>query len=115
MDYHDKKIITSGSWQRCPSRLKTCRCRTAAFEKKATAPLPRRDGLLKKSHRAAAATVYKNKLPRRCRDDFFKNLPLPRWFLKKFSEFHCCDCIGPEILVLVQQIHLVSGCFICKH
>jgi hypothetical protein len=41
--------------------LKTCRCRAAAFEKKATALLPRRDGLFKKSHRAAAA---------------------PRWFIK---------------------------------
>ncbi len=40
---------------------------------------------------------------------------LPRWFLKKFFEFHCCDCIGPKILVLVHQILLVSGCFICKH
>jgi hypothetical protein len=42
-------------------------------------------------------------------------VPLPRWFLKTFFEFYCCDCIGPEILVLVHQIHLVSGCFICKH
>jgi hypothetical protein len=53
-------------------------------------------------------------LPRR--DRLLKKVtaPLPLWFLKKFFEFHCCDCIGPEILVLVHQIHLVSGCFICK-
>jgi hypothetical protein len=36
-------------------------------------PLPRRDGLFKKSRRAAM--VYRNKLPHRCRDDFFQNLP----------------------------------------
>jgi hypothetical protein len=41
--------------QRCPSRQKNCRCRTATFEKKATAPLPHR-----------------------YRSDLFKNLPLPR-------------------------------------
>ncbi len=42
-------------------------------------PLPRHDGLLKKSpHRCRAAMVYKNNLPPRCRDDFFQNLPLPR-------------------------------------
>jgi hypothetical protein len=40
--------------------------------------LPCRDGLLKK----VTAMVYKNKLLPRCRDDFFKNLSLPR---------RCCD------------------------
>jgi hypothetical protein len=46
-------------------------------------PLPRRDGLLKKSPRRCRTTmVYKNKLPPRCRDDSFKKLPLPR---------HCRD------------------------
>jgi hypothetical protein len=39
--------------QRCPSRQKNCRCRTATFEKK--------------SYRAAAATAYKKILPRRYR------------------------------------------------
>ncbi len=34
---------------------------------------------------------------------------------KMFFEFHCCDCIGPEILVRVHQIHLVSEYLICKH
>jgi hypothetical protein len=43
-----------------------------SLKKEATAPR----WFIKKSHRAAM--VYKNKLPPRCRDDFFKNLPLPR-------------------------------------
>jgi hypothetical protein len=58
-------------------------------------PLPRRD-VRKKSYRAAAA-------------------PLPRWFSKKFFKFHCHRCMGPEILILDDQIHSASGCFTCKH
>ncbi len=88
--YNQEKKTCSN--QRCPSRLKSCRCRTAM--------------VYKKSYRAAAATRW-----------LIKNLtaPLPRWFSKKCSKFHCRDCIGPEILVLDHQIHSVSGCFICKH
>jgi hypothetical protein len=66
--------------------LKSCCCRTATLEKKATAPLPHRD-VRKKSYRAATAprlfikksyrdaTAYKKILPRRCRDGFQKNVP----------------------------------------
>jgi hypothetical protein len=97
-------------------------------------PLPRRDVRKKKlPRRCRAAMVYKKKLPRRCRDaTAYKKIlprrcrdamayklaaaaPLPRWFSKKFSKFHCHGCIGPEILVLDDQIHSVSGCFTCKH
>jgi hypothetical protein len=52
LDIRKKKRVYL--YQRCQSRLKTCRCR--------------------------AAMIYKNKLPPRCRDGFFKNLPLSRWF-----------------------------------
>ena len=46
-------------------------------------------------------------LPRRvCKLDL--PLPPPRWFSKKCSEFHFCDCIGLEILVLVHQTHRIS-------
>jgi hypothetical protein len=97
-------------------------------------PLPCRDIRQKKlPRRCRDAMVYKKKLPRRCRDAtaYKKILPhrfrdamahklvaaalLPRWFSKKCFKFHCCDCIGPEILVLDHQIHSVSGCFTCKH
>ncbi len=44
-----------------------------------------------------------------------EKLPLPRWFSKKCSKFHCQDCVGPEILVLDHQIHSVSGFFTCRH
>jgi hypothetical protein len=82
-------------------------------------PLPHRDARKKKLlRRCRTAMVYKNKLPRRCRDaTAYKKIlprrcrdamayklaaaaPLPRWFSKKFSKFHCRDCMGPEILVL---------------
>jgi hypothetical protein len=96
-------IGMGGTFQRCPSRLKSCRCRTATLERK--------------SYRAAM--VYKKILPRRCRDAaatrWLINLPLPRWFSKKCSKFHCHDCIGPEILVLDHQIRSVSECFTCKY
>jgi hypothetical protein len=53
-------------------------------------PLPHRD-------------ARKKKLPRRCRTATLEKkatAPLPQWFSKKCSKFHCRDCIGPEILVL---------------
>ncbi len=53
--------LTLARDQRCPSRLKTCRCRAAAFEKRSyrAAAAPR--WIIKRSHCAAAA---------------------PRWFIK---------------------------------
>jgi hypothetical protein len=65
--------------------------------------------LERKGYRAAMA--YKNKLLRR----YFQKPTAAAIAFKKFFEFHCCDCIESEILVLVHQIHLVSGCFICKY
>ncbi len=55
-------IPTTRTKQRCPSRLKICRCCAAAFEKKATAPLPRRFS----QKDIATATA-----------------PLPRWLFQK--------------------------------
>jgi hypothetical protein len=104
-------------------------------------PLPRRDVRKKKlPRRCRDATDYKKILPHRCRDvmayklaaaatrriikkscrtaaatRWLINLPLPRWFSKKLFKFHCHGCIGPEIFVLDDQIHSVSGCFTCKH
>jgi hypothetical protein len=70
-----KSIKISTASQRCPSRLKTCRCRATAFEKR--------------SYRAAM--VYKNKLPPRCRDDFFKNSLLYHFRLRNIFA-----TIGPK-------------------
>jgi hypothetical protein len=68
-------------------------------------PLPHRDARKKKlPRRCHDATAYKKILPRRCRDVMAYKLaaaaPLPRWFSKKCSKFHCRDCMGPEIWVL---------------
>jgi hypothetical protein len=58
--------------QRCPSRLKICRCRAATENKKL---LPRR---------CRTATVIKKGEPRRCRDGDFENL----WIFKSVTDLN---------------------------
>ena len=43
------------------------------------------------------------------------NLPLPRWYSKKCFEFHFCDCLKLELLVIIHQIHRVLECYICGY
>jgi hypothetical protein len=44
--------------QRCPSRLKTCRCRTAVFEKRSYRAVAAPRWFIKISCRPAAATIF---------------------------------------------------------
>ncbi len=64
-DCRHSSPASSHMCQRCPSRVKSCRCRTATRR------------LIEKSYRAAPETrwVINLPLPHRCRDGFQKNVP----------------------------------------
>jgi hypothetical protein len=90
--------------QRCPSRLKTDRCRAAMREAKY---LPRRCRTAPKITSTAAAPH---------RDGYFRKstatAPLPRWASEKSFNSHDCDCFGLELWSPLNHISRISLCCI---
>ncbi len=58
-------------------------------------PRPNRDAKIKKQTRRGD----KNRKP---------TAPLPRWLLEKYCEFYHSDCLGLELLLLIDKIRRVS-------
>jgi hypothetical protein len=96
--------IMTSALQRCPSRLKTDRCRAAMREAKY---LPRRCRTAPKITSTAAAPH---------RDGYFRKstatAPLPRWASEKSFNSHDCDCFGLELWSPLNHISRISLCCI---
>ena len=95
--------------QRCPSRLKMCRCRTAVIQRKRISGDAARHRFSGESmpHRRRAARISQDMSPFRCHPATTKSFlaPLPR---RKIFE-NTCRCLAT--IAVVTQISHKEACF----